>query len=75
MKPEMMKPEIEKVLREETNVSIPFAGAVLGNLGRNGSYAAARRGEIPVLKFGSRRRVPTEVLRKMLGVQDRPAEK
>jgi hypothetical protein len=69
-----MKPEIEKVLREETNVSVPFAGAVLGNLGRNGSYEAARRGEIPVLQFGNRYRVSTAWIRKTLGVQERPGK-
>jgi hypothetical protein len=68
-----MKPKLESLLSEAT-VSVPQAGAVMG-LGRNASYTAARRGEIPVLTFGNRLRVPTARLRKMLleGVQDRPA--
>jgi excisionase family DNA binding protein len=70
-----MKPKLESLLSEAT-VSVPQAGAVMG-LGRNTAYTAVQRGEIPVLKFGNRLRVPTARLRKMLleGVQDRPAEK
>jgi len=69
-----MKPKLESLLSEAT-VSVPQAGAVMG-LGRNTAYMAVQRGEIPVLKFGNRLRVPTARLRKMLeGVQDRPAEK
>jgi hypothetical protein len=37
--------------------SIPAAGRMAG-LAKNASYAAARRGEIPVIKFGGKRRVP-----------------
>ena len=64
-----MKPKLESLLSEAT-VSVPQAGAVMG-LGRNTAYMAVHRGEIPVLKFGNRLRVPTAVLRKMLseGVQ------
>jgi hypothetical protein len=66
-----MKPEIEKILSEEPTVSVPVAGDILGDLGRNGSYAAARRGQIPTLRFGNKLRVSTAVVRKMLleGVQ------
>jgi hypothetical protein len=70
-----MKPNIERILAEPTT-SVPEAGSVMG-LARNAAYEAARRGEIPVLRFGNRLRVPTARLRKMLleGVQERPAEK
>jgi hypothetical protein len=70
-----MKPDFERILAKPT-ASVVEAGAVMG-LARNASYTAARRGEIPVLRFGNRLRVPTARLRKMLveGVQDRPAEK
>lgn len=37
--------------------SIPEAGKRAG-LGRNAAYAAARRGEIPIIRFGSKMRVP-----------------
>ncbi|MBR0946842.1 DNA-binding protein [Bradyrhizobium liaoningense] len=37
--------------------SVPEAGKRAG-LGRNAAYAAARRGEIPIIRFGSKLRVP-----------------
>jgi excisionase family DNA binding protein len=46
-------------------MSVPEAGKHLG-LGKNGSYASAARGEIPVLRFGSRLRVPVVALERML---------
>ena len=46
-------------------MSVPEAGKQLG-LGKNGAYAAAARGEIPVLKFGSRLRVPVIAFERML---------
>ena len=36
------------------------------HLGRSAVYAAASRGEIPTIKIGSRRVVPTAALRRML---------
>jgi hypothetical protein len=70
MKPMSLK-DIEAILARPTT-TIPKAGAVLG-IARNASYDAARRGEIPTLKFGSRYRVSTARLRQMLGLGDRPA--
>jgi hypothetical protein len=67
-----MKAEFERILSEPT-ASVPEAGLVMG-LARNASYEAARRGEIPVLRFGNRYRVSTARLRQMLGLGDRPAE-
>ena len=46
-------------------MSVPEAGKQLG-LGKNGAYAAAARGEIPVLRFGSRLRVPVVAFDRML---------
>jgi excisionase family DNA binding protein len=46
-------------------MSVPEAGKQLG-LGKNGSYAAAARGEMPVMKFGSRLRVPVVAFDRML---------
>ncbi len=37
--------------------TVPEAGRMAG-LGRNGSYAAVERGEIPVIRFGRLLRVP-----------------
>ena len=38
------------------------------NISRNSAYAAARRGEIPVIKLGSLLRVPKAKLDRMLGL-------
>jgi hypothetical protein len=46
-------------------ISVPEAGKHLG-LGKNGSYAAAARGELPVIRFGSRLRVPVVAFDRML---------
>jgi excisionase family DNA binding protein len=51
-------------------ISVPEAGRRLG-LGRNASYEAARRGEMPLLQFGRRKRVPLRALERML-VETRP---
>lgn len=45
----------------------PETGKLLG-LGRSAVYDAARRGEIPTLRFGSRLVVPTAALRRMLAI-------
>lgn len=44
---------------------VPEAGAKLG-LTRNGSYAAAKRGDIPTIKIGKLIRVPKAAFHKML---------
>jgi hypothetical protein len=46
-------------------MSVPDAGAEIG-LGRNASYEAARRGEIPTLRFGRRLIVPIPAWRRKL---------
>ena len=43
----------------------PDAGQALG-LSRNATYDAARRGEIPTIRFGKLIKVPTAALRRML---------
>lgn len=47
-------------------LSVPDAGRIYFGLGRNASYAAAARGEIPTIRIGSRLRVPIAALDKML---------
>jgi hypothetical protein len=39
---------------DKPTMSVPAAGRKFFGLSRNGSYAAARRGEIPTIKIGSR---------------------
>ena len=50
---------------EPLTLSIPDAGSMAG-LAKNGSYAAARRGEIPVIKFGGKLRVPAAKWKRIL---------
>ena len=54
-----------EALRAPATISVPEAGVVLG-LSRNAAYAAASRGEIPVLRIGSRLLVPMAALERLL---------
>ncbi len=47
-------------------MSVPAAGKRYFDLAKNASYAAAARGQIPVIKIGSRLRVPIIALEAML---------
>lgn len=51
---------------ETLGVSVPRAGRTIG-LGRNASYEAAKRGDLPTIKIGRRLIVPLEALKRMLG--------
>lgn len=57
---------------ERPTVSVEEAGAWLG-LSRSSAYEAARRGELPTLRFGRRLMVPTARLRVLLGIDPEPA--
>jgi excisionase family DNA binding protein len=46
-------------------LSVPEAGRRLG-LGKNASYEAARRGELPLLRFGRKLVVPRIAFERML---------
>jgi excisionase family DNA binding protein len=50
---------------ERKVLTVPEAGAQLG-LGRNASYDAARRGDIPTIKLGKLLRVPKLAIERML---------
>ena len=43
---------------EPKTMTVPQAGRTYYDLGRNASYEAARRGEIPTIKVGRLLRVP-----------------
>lgn len=58
----------------EITISVPAAGKRLAGLSRNGSYAAAARGEIPVIKIGRLLRVPVLALEKMIERASEPAK-
>jgi len=47
-------------------ISVPEAGRLYFGLGRNGSYAAARRGDIPTIRLGRRLRALVEPLEEKL---------
>ena len=47
-------------------ISVPEAGRKYFGLGKNASYEAAARGDMPVLRFGKRLRVPVAALERML---------
>ena len=47
-------------------LSVPEAGWRFFGLSRNGAYAAAARGELPVIKIGKRMCCPVIVLERML---------
>jgi hypothetical protein len=51
---------------EVKTLSVPEAGWKYFRLGRNGSYDAAKRGDIPVMKIGARLRVPVIALERKL---------
>jgi hypothetical protein len=53
--------------------TIAITGRAL-KLSRNATYEAARRGEIPTLRFGKRIVVPTAWLRRVLQVDTNGAE-
>jgi hypothetical protein len=60
----------------ELTWSVPEAGSKV-RLSKNAAYAAARRGEIPTIRFGKKLRVPKAKFLKMLsadGVESRSVE-
>lgn len=47
-------------------LSVPEAGKKYLNLSREGSYAAAARGEIPIIRVGRLLRVPVKAMERLL---------
>jgi hypothetical protein len=47
-------------------LTVPEAGRVYYSLGRNASYEAARRGDIPTIKIGRLLRVPVVAMERKL---------
>jgi len=50
-------------------MSVPEAGKRYFGLSRNGSYAAAERGEIPTIKIGRLLRVPVRAMERLVDPQ------
>ena len=46
-------------------MTVPDAGRIYYGLSRNGSYEAAKRGDIPTIKIGKLLRVPVRALEEM----------
>ena len=57
----------------DLTISVPEAGGRFFGLSRNGSYAAAARGDIPTIKIGRLLRVPVRALERMLERASEPA--
>ena len=57
---------MQEDIAPEKTLTVPVAGRRYFDLGRNASYEAAKRGEIPVIRIGARLRVPVVALEKML---------
>jgi hypothetical protein len=58
----------------EMTISVPEAGERFFGLSRNGSYAAAGRGDLPTIRIGRLLRVPVRALEQMLDrAGERPA--
>jgi hypothetical protein len=51
---------------EPKTLTVPEAGRRYFDLGRNASYEAARRGDIPTIRIGRLLRVPVVALEQML---------
>ncbi len=51
---------------EPKTISVPEAGRLFFNIGRDASYAAARNGAIPTIKIGKLLRVPVAAMEKKL---------
>ncbi len=47
-------------------ISVPKAGKIYLGIGRDASYEAARRGDIPVIQIGRLLRVPVIAMERML---------
>jgi hypothetical protein len=59
-------PEWLKEILAKPTCTVPEAGRAVGIEGRNQSYEAARRGEIPAMRYGRLLKVPARWVRKQL---------
>lgn len=64
---------LEEALSRPT-ISVPEAGKVFFDMGRNASYDAAKIGDIPTMNVGGLKKVPVAVLARRLGLKTRFGE-
>jgi hypothetical protein len=57
--------------QDPKTLTVPEAGKLYFDLGRNASYEAARRGDIPTIRIGRLLRVPVIALERKLEECDR----
>jgi excisionase family DNA binding protein len=60
-------------VRRRATITVPEAGQLL-SLGRDSSYRAAARGEIPTLRLGRSLRVPVPKLLELIGIPQADSE-
>ncbi len=53
--------------KNRKTMSVPEAGDIYYELGRNASYEAARRGDIPTIRVGRLLRVPVAAMERKVG--------
>ncbi len=53
--------------KNRKTMSVPEAGDIYYELGRNASYEAARRGDIPTIRVGRLLRVPVAAMERIVG--------
>jgi hypothetical protein len=56
----------ETAAMEPKTLTVPDAGRIYFDLGRNASYEAARRGDIPTIRIGKLLRVPVGAMERKL---------
>lgn len=61
---------LDEALSQAT-ISVPEAGAVFYGLGRNAAYDAAKRGEIPTVEIGGKKRAIVTKIAEQLGIRAR----
>jgi hypothetical protein len=54
------------VMDDPKTLTVPAAGRLYFDLGRNASYEAARRGDIPTIRIGRLLRVPVVAMERIL---------
>ena len=66
------QPEATATMSTPKTMSVPEAGRQYFGLGRNASYDAAKRGQLPTIKIGRILRVPIVALDRMLEQVGKP---